>query len=176
MGTKNNPAPNDCYEKALPDEEMFVLLARDPNAPAVIEYWMRLRAITKGDADVIQEAAMCARKMTECRSANMGKWRESSPEREQRLVHLYLSAVESTYKAFKKWNKEKGKFRGTLEDPLRRVRQKKKLSDKQLIYVANFHDHYVKFALDQFLGVPPFPASVYRRAKLVGNADDHNLV
>lgn len=30
MGTKSNPTQFDCYANALPDEPMFILLARDP--------------------------------------------------------------------------------------------------------------------------------------------------
>lgn len=42
MGTKNNPGKFDCYAKAEPDEPMFVLLARDPFAPFVVELWRQL--------------------------------------------------------------------------------------------------------------------------------------
>lgn len=42
MGTKNNPGKFDCYDAALPDEPMFVLLARDP----VVREWVRRRAIS----------------------------------------------------------------------------------------------------------------------------------
>ena len=39
MGTKQNPGVFDCYHEAAPDEPMFVLLARDPNAPNVVREW-----------------------------------------------------------------------------------------------------------------------------------------
>lgn len=39
MGTKNDPGDYDCYEKADPDEPMFVLLGRDPQAPFVVRAW-----------------------------------------------------------------------------------------------------------------------------------------
>lgn len=39
MGTKQNPARFDCYANALPDEPMFVLLARDDDAPFRVEDW-----------------------------------------------------------------------------------------------------------------------------------------
>lgn len=42
MGTKNNPGAFDCYEKAEPDEPMFVLLARDPRAAHMTELWAAL--------------------------------------------------------------------------------------------------------------------------------------
>ena len=44
MATKNNPGQFDCYENAAPDEPMFILLARDPVAPALVEAWRALRA------------------------------------------------------------------------------------------------------------------------------------
>lgn len=43
MGTKANPGDYDCYEKARPDEPMFVLLARDPIAPFLVSIWSSIR-------------------------------------------------------------------------------------------------------------------------------------
>lgn len=43
MGTKANPAPNDCYLKAEDDEPLFTLLARDPLAPQLVRRWVALR-------------------------------------------------------------------------------------------------------------------------------------
>ena len=39
MGTKVNPGRFDCYAKALPDEPMFTLLARDPNFYEFVKLW-----------------------------------------------------------------------------------------------------------------------------------------
>jgi hypothetical protein len=66
MGTKNSPAAHDCYASALPQEEMFVLLARDFCAPALIRSWCGLR-IGLGlngalDPQII-EAFKCAQRM-----------------------------------------------------------------------------------------------------------------
>ncbi len=36
--------PNSCLNKALPHEMLFVLLGRDPDAPATVRYWTSLRA------------------------------------------------------------------------------------------------------------------------------------
>lgn len=41
MGTKNDPGPNDCYAKALPDEPIFTLLARSPEAPGLVREWAK---------------------------------------------------------------------------------------------------------------------------------------
>lgn len=43
MGTKNNPGSFDCYQAAMPNEPMFILLARDPDAPMLVELWAKIR-------------------------------------------------------------------------------------------------------------------------------------
>lgn len=82
MGTKTNPGKHDCHANALPDEPMFVLLARDPSAPLLIEDWAdtRERAIETGgrprsDEAMVEEARTCADEMRTWRRANEGKWR-----------------------------------------------------------------------------------------------------
>jgi hypothetical protein len=83
MATKNEPAKYDCYANALPDEPMFILLARDPSAPLLVERWAieRDAAILRGerpssDMAMVSEAQDCARKMREWRKANDGAWRK----------------------------------------------------------------------------------------------------
>lgn len=72
MGTKTNPGDYDydCYANALPDEPMFVLLGRDPAAPAAIEAWASLREALvdagfkpESDQAMIDEARDCAVEM-----------------------------------------------------------------------------------------------------------------
>lgn len=41
--TKLNPGPYDCYAKLALDEPYFVLRAKDPAAPAIVEAWAGLR-------------------------------------------------------------------------------------------------------------------------------------
>lgn len=86
MGTKANPAPNDCYEKALPDEPMFTLLARDPDAFRVVEFWAQLRekgialgTYPRSDCKLVDEAYRCSREMRKWRNENDGKWRAPTP-------------------------------------------------------------------------------------------------
>lgn len=67
MGTKNDPGKFDCYNKADPDEPMFVLLARDKHAPALVRLWGELREIDGEDQEKVNEAYMCA--------GNMERWR-----------------------------------------------------------------------------------------------------
>lgn len=44
MGTKNNPGKFDCFAKAEPDEPVFVLLGRDPQAAHLVSIWSKIRA------------------------------------------------------------------------------------------------------------------------------------
>lgn len=74
MGTKQNPGRFDCYAHARPSEPMFVLLARDPSAPSVVEAWaaQRRMLIELGikpttDQAMVDEALDCARAMREWR-------------------------------------------------------------------------------------------------------------
>jgi hypothetical protein len=46
MGTKRNPGAFDCHAAALPDEPLFILLARDPAAPHLVKAWA---ALYRGD-------------------------------------------------------------------------------------------------------------------------------
>ena len=76
MGTKNDPGAYDCYDKAEPDEPLFVLLARDPAAPGLVEAWAAERLLliedgTKPEADqpMIEEALRCAAAMRSWRDA-----------------------------------------------------------------------------------------------------------
>lgn len=60
MGTKNDPGTYDCYDKAEPDEPMFVLLGRDPLAPALVEEWAAARHNSEPDDPKVAEALECA--------------------------------------------------------------------------------------------------------------------
>lgn len=65
MGTKERPGEFDCYANALDDEPMFVLLARDPLAPVLVDMWAMLRQATRGDSTKVLEAEACAAAMRE---------------------------------------------------------------------------------------------------------------
>jgi hypothetical protein len=86
MGTKQNPGQFDCYVKALPDEPMFVLLARDPDFFEIVMEWCnrRTRAIElgkcpKSDRWLVAEAMRCAVEGVLWRLDNDGKWRDAKP-------------------------------------------------------------------------------------------------
>ena len=102
MGTKNTPGAFDCYDNALPDEPMFVLLARDPYAPTLVRLWAleRRAAIQMGrrpadDMNMVEEACACADAMEAWRSANDGAWRkadeaDADDERAQNYIRYGL--------------------------------------------------------------------------------------
>jgi hypothetical protein len=82
VGTKNNPDEYDCYAGALPDEPMFVLLGRDPNAPWLIREWANERQIAVNlgtrpatDAAMAKQARRCADEMERWGVADDGAWR-----------------------------------------------------------------------------------------------------
>ena len=84
MGTKNNPGVFDCYANALPDEPMFVLLARDPDFQRLLLEWAERRSFDircgerpESDRGMVQEAIECGKRGAEWRRDNMGKWRKS---------------------------------------------------------------------------------------------------
>jgi hypothetical protein len=83
MGSKNTPGKFDCYANALPDEPMFILLARDFNAPYLVEDWAARReeAIARkmrpeSDRAMVKEARDCAMNMRTWRVRNDGAWRK----------------------------------------------------------------------------------------------------
>lgn len=86
MSTKENPGTFDCLKNAMPGEEMFVLLARDPSAPECVEVWCQkwVRAIVDGarpfgDIKQIAEAYDCAHRMRTWRKDHDGEWRKPAP-------------------------------------------------------------------------------------------------
>ena len=81
-GSKLNPGKDDCYTEALPDEPIFVLLARDDSAPELVEAWAtrRLSDITKcvrppEDREKVTRAVALATKMRHWREERYGAWR-----------------------------------------------------------------------------------------------------
>jgi hypothetical protein len=96
MGTKNNPGSYDCYRNAEPDEPVFVLLGRDPNAPTAVRKWaeQRKRMIDIGlkpesDLPMVREAMECAITMDQYRT-----------QREQAKAEAAQTASELTDAAY----------------------------------------------------------------------------
>lgn len=73
MGTKTEPGAHDCYTAAEDDEPMFVLLARDPYAPALVDDWADEREHRGREGD--REKADDARHV----AAEMRAWRAEHP-------------------------------------------------------------------------------------------------
>lgn len=73
MATKNNPGDFDCYEKAEPDEPMFVLLGRDKHAPTLVWLWAVLRELDQELPAKVKEARECAVAMIEWKNNHGGK-------------------------------------------------------------------------------------------------------
>lgn len=73
MSTKLNPGRYDCFAKLADDEPYFVLRAKDPDAPAIIEAWTQMRARRSGNArnPKIGEALACAAAMRAWRLREM---------------------------------------------------------------------------------------------------------
>jgi hypothetical protein len=86
VGTKNNPGKFDCYANAAPDEPLFVLLARDPDAPALIRIWAGWREARGEDPAKTAEARQCA--------DSMEVWRRHQPQRDPNLFHQHLDVCE----------------------------------------------------------------------------------
>jgi hypothetical protein len=63
MGTKNHPSAFDCHAAADPDEEMFILLGRDPMAGALVRAWADMREHADEDPTKVKEARDVADKL-----------------------------------------------------------------------------------------------------------------
>jgi PRTRC genetic system protein C len=84
-GTKANPGAYDCYAAAEPDEPMFILLARDKHAPALVWLWATLRELDGEDRAKVEEARACVAQMLE--------WGEAHGRKAVGLGHAALVGV-----------------------------------------------------------------------------------
>lgn len=79
METKNDPHSRfACIPKALPDEPIFAILARDPAAPMTILAWADIHERIKGDEadpEQLEEARTDAGKFDQWRKDNHLRWR-----------------------------------------------------------------------------------------------------
>lgn len=73
MSTKSTPGSFRCYEAALPDEPMFVILGRDPAGPATLLFWAQER-INQGKTKQIDDNARIGAAVRE--SEEMREWRD----------------------------------------------------------------------------------------------------
>lgn len=82
MATKLTELRDGCFARALDDEPMFVLLARDTSAPTLVRTWaaQRRHDIDRGrrpssDMAQVLEAEQTADRMEAWRAKNDGAWR-----------------------------------------------------------------------------------------------------
>lgn len=77
MGTKNDPGDFDCYANAEDDEPMFVLLARDPDAPFLVRTWATLRADRKMNSPEGYEGMDAKEEEARACATAMEAWRKA---------------------------------------------------------------------------------------------------
>jgi len=126
MGTKNNPGKFDCYHAAEPDEPMFVLLARDPQAPNLVREWANLRRLLdlkNEDAAKVEEATMCA-------DAMEAWFREHRPDKLKEWKNEMLAGF-SDRKPTSEWNE----YTHELTDDEGRINEQALVTAVQ-VYVA----------------------------------------
>lgn len=87
MGTRLDETMGGCFAKALPGEIMFVLLARDPHMPDLIEKWAQQRELEircgerpESDREQVAEARRCIERAKAWRIENEGRWRDPTQQ------------------------------------------------------------------------------------------------
>lgn len=84
MATKNNPGKYDCYQRAAPDEPLFVLLGRDPTAFIVVQFWADVRErMGRTEPEKLRDARSCADSMKKwaiVRGKEVGAARDAARE------------------------------------------------------------------------------------------------
>jgi hypothetical protein len=74
MSTKNSPGSFDCYANAEDDEPLFILLARDNDAPALVEAWATVRELAGETEEKVEEARATATAMVLWREKHRKAW------------------------------------------------------------------------------------------------------
>ena len=107
MGTKANPSKFDCYTNAEQDEPMFILLARDPASPILVEAWA---AIRRGDLlEAVHLMNDAVEKMLESKKPFLFSHSEKNREALQCACEMRTwRLVELTAQAKAKQDDEKG--------------------------------------------------------------------
>lgn len=91
--------PNSCLNRSACDEPLFVLCARDIDAPTVVREWANIREATGGRSEKIAEARQCAANMEAWQRTHNAARLSNSPRLEQlaRVVYevnsAYLAAL-----------------------------------------------------------------------------------
>jgi hypothetical protein len=108
MGTKANPSPNDPYERAEPDEELFTLLARDPLAPNCVRYYAALLSRNWSLSDALH--------------AQMKDMARRRPYRPGKDSH-HITTAKATADSMEQWFEERQRRRLAAENAGRPVDQ-----------------------------------------------------
>jgi hypothetical protein len=135
MGTKLSPGRTDCYAAALPDEPMFVMLARDASPPRLIRLWANDREngihagqYPESDREMIAEALQCADDMDRWRDANLNvsiqtpdgvwvgkRWHyEQPPESPEEWIAAFRGHIELQRQALARMEAENAELRGAM--------------------------------------------------------------
>ncbi len=79
MNTLENPSKHDCRKKLLPDEPIFILRGKDPNASKTIHYWVA-GYLQRGGRNLkkVCEALDLAQQMEEWRKEHIKKEKQSA--------------------------------------------------------------------------------------------------
>jgi hypothetical protein len=100
MGTKLEELRKGCFARAMDDEPMFVLLARDLDAPRLTRMWADNRETMinlgqKPASDMVQvhEAREAADRMEAWREQNDGTWRKGLFARQEQLSDAVAAGV-----------------------------------------------------------------------------------
>lgn len=82
MGTRAKPGDYDCYNKLKPDEPYFVLRAKDPVAPMIVEMWAAVVERLGATGDPTIPGVQPDPKLEEARKVAkaMGRWLEKQPK------------------------------------------------------------------------------------------------
>lgn len=81
--TKLYPGEFDCYGKALWDEPIFVLLGRDPFAPALVRRWANWAVLNGKDPEQVACAFAIADQMDRFREKGPEHWHNQQQPRKR---------------------------------------------------------------------------------------------
>lgn len=87
MGTRDNPGRFDCYAKAEPDEQLFTLMARDPDFEEFVRWWAhwRSRQIEAGVRPATEEEFAQIKEAQEIATEG-GIWGRAYRQRQEHLA------------------------------------------------------------------------------------------
>jgi hypothetical protein len=87
---------HDCLAKRAPDEPYFVILARDPDGPAIVDLWAQHRRVAGGDPEHCDQVNAIAGAMRAWRAGPTGFASNSAPEP---IAYSRLDAVDRVRRA-----------------------------------------------------------------------------